>query len=36
MTHFGILCSKTSRHINSVLPLGQELQKRSILVIEIA
>jgi hypothetical protein len=28
MTHFGILCPTTSGHINSVLPLGQELQRR--------
>jgi zeaxanthin glucosyltransferase len=28
MTHFGILCPTASGHINSVLPLGQELQKR--------
>lgn len=28
MTHFGILCPTASGHINSILPLGKELQKR--------
>jgi MGT family glycosyltransferase len=28
MTHFGILCPTASGHINPILPLGKELQKR--------
>ena len=28
MTHFGILCPTASGHINPLLPLGKELQKR--------
>lgn len=28
MTHFGIICPTASGHINPVLPLGKELQKR--------
>jgi MGT family glycosyltransferase len=28
MTHFGLLCPTASGHINSLLPLGKELQKR--------
>ena len=28
MTHFGIICPAESGHLNTMLPLGQELQKR--------
>lgn len=28
MTHFGIICPTSSGHLNTILPLGQELQKR--------
>ena len=28
MTHFGILCPPTTGHLNTMIPLGQELQKR--------
>ena len=28
MTHFGIICPATSGHLNTMLPLGKELQKR--------
>jgi zeaxanthin glucosyltransferase len=28
MTHFGIICPSTTGHINSIVPLGQELQRR--------
>jgi MGT family glycosyltransferase len=28
MTHFGIICPATTGHLNTILPLGRELQKR--------
>lgn len=28
MTHFGIICPATTGHLNTLLPLGRELQKR--------
>jgi len=28
MTHFGIICPASSGHLNTILPLGGELQKR--------
>ncbi|TVP61556.1 MAG: glycosyl transferase family 1 [Nodularia sp. (in: Bacteria)] len=28
MTHFGLICPATSGHLNTMLPLGKELQKR--------
>lgn len=28
MTHFGIICPATTGHLNTLLPLGSELQKR--------
>lgn len=28
MTHFGIICPSSSGHLNTILPLGQELQRR--------
>ena len=28
MTHFGLLCPATTGHLNTMLPLGQELQRR--------
>lgn len=36
MTHFGILCPAESGHLNTFLPLGQELQKRGHRVTLIA
>jgi zeaxanthin glucosyltransferase len=28
MTHFGIICPGSTGHLNTMLPLGQELQRR--------
>ena len=28
MTHFGIICPASTGHLNTILPLGRELQKR--------
>jgi UDP:flavonoid glycosyltransferase YjiC (YdhE family) len=28
MTHFGLICPATTGHLNTMLPLGKELQKR--------
>ncbi len=28
MTHFGLICPASTGHLNTILPLGQELQKR--------
>ena len=28
MTHFGLICPTSTGHLNTMLPLGQELQKR--------
>jgi len=28
MTHFGLLCPATTGHLNTMLPLGKELQQR--------
>lgn len=29
MTHFGIICPPTTGHLHTMLPLGQELQRRN-------